>query len=71
MRPELTAVVRKVPEGYVGSVEEIPGANAQEETLEELRESLEGALELVIAPNRELATEEPLAAHPPATGVPA
>jgi predicted RNase H-like HicB family nuclease len=33
----LTAVFRKVPEGYVGFVEELPGANTQVATLEEAR----------------------------------
>jgi hypothetical protein len=37
---KLTAVFRKVPEGYVGFVEELPGANTQGETLEETRKNL-------------------------------
>jgi predicted RNase H-like HicB family nuclease len=57
MRLELTAVIRKVPEGYIGFIEEIPGVNAQERTIEELRESLKEALELVIEANRELARQ--------------
>jgi len=36
----LTAVFQKVPEGYIGYVEELPGANTQGETLEETRENL-------------------------------
>lgn len=55
MSAQLTAVFRKVPEGYVGWVEEIPGANVQEATLDEARESLVEAVELVLAANRELA----------------
>ena len=31
---KLTAVFRKVPEGYVGFVEELPGANCQGATLD-------------------------------------
>lgn len=58
MTLELTAVIRKVPEGYIGYVEEIPGANAQEETLEELRASLKEAVALVIEANREMAGTE-------------
>jgi predicted RNase H-like HicB family nuclease len=53
----LTAVYRKVPEGYVGFVEELPGANTQGETLEETRENLKEAVELVIEANRALARE--------------
>jgi len=54
----LTAVFRKVPEGYIGYVEELPGANTQGETLEETRENLKEAIELVLQANRELAEEE-------------
>ena len=38
MKNVLTAVLEKVPEGYVEFVGELPGANAQGETLEEVRE---------------------------------
>ena len=31
---KLTAVFQKVPEGYIGFVEELPGANTQGATLE-------------------------------------
>jgi len=54
---QLTAVFEKVPEGYIGYVEELPGANTQADTLEEARESLAEAVELVLAANRELAEE--------------
>ena len=36
----LTAVFMKVPEGYIGFVEELPGANTQGATLEEARANL-------------------------------
>ena len=52
-----TAVFRKVPEGYIGYVEELPGANTQGETLEEARENLKEAVELVLEANRQLAEE--------------
>lgn len=52
-----TAVYRKVPEGYIGFVEELPGANTQGATLEEVRENLKEAVELVIEANRVLAEE--------------
>jgi len=51
----LTAVFLKVPEGYIGFVEELPGANTQGETLEETRENLREAIELVLEANRSLA----------------
>ena len=53
----LNAVYLKVPEGYIGFVEELPGANTQGETLEEARESLKEAVELIIEANRTLAGE--------------
>jgi predicted RNase H-like HicB family nuclease len=53
----LTAVYREVPEGYIGFVEEIPGANTQGRTLEEVRRNLQEAVELVLDANRTL-TEE-------------
>ena len=54
----LTKVFRKVPEGYVGFVEELPGANTQGKTLEETRANLEEAIELVLEANRVLAEEQ-------------
>jgi predicted RNase H-like HicB family nuclease len=36
----LTAVFMKVPEGYIGFVEELPGANTQGRSLEEARANL-------------------------------
>lgn len=53
-----TAVFLKVPEGYVGFVEELPGANTQGVTLEEARENLKEAVRLVLEANRELAEQE-------------
>lgn len=52
---ELTAVYMKVPEGYIAFVEELPGANTQGATLEEARENLQEAVQLVLEANRELA----------------
>ncbi|MCY4089556.1 MAG: type II toxin-antitoxin system HicB family antitoxin [Caldilineaceae bacterium] len=37
---KFTAVFKKVPESYIGFVEELPGANTQGNTLEEARENL-------------------------------
>lgn len=50
-----TAVFQKVPEGYIGFVEEIPGANTQGATLKEVRENLKEAIELVLEANKQLA----------------
>ena len=52
-----TAVFQEVSEGYIAFVEEIPGANSQGATLEEARENLQEAVELVLATNRELSRE--------------
>jgi len=58
MKLELTAVFRKVPEGYIGFVEELPGANTQGETLEVARRNLGEAVQMVLEANRQLAREE-------------
>ena len=57
MTMQWTAVFKKVPEGYVGFVEELPGANTQGETLEETRNNLAEAIPLVLEANRVLAEE--------------
>ena len=54
---KLTAVYLKVPGGYIGFVEELPGANTQGETLEETKANLEEAINLVLEANRMLAEE--------------
>lgn len=58
MQIQFTAVFRKVPEGYIGFVEELPGANTQGATLDEARVNLQEAVELVLDANRALAQEE-------------
>ena len=58
MKVSLTAVFRKVPEGYIGFVEELPGANTQGATLDETRTNLIEAVELVMEANRILAEEK-------------
>ena len=58
MQLKLTKIFQKVPEGYIGFVEELPGANTQGETLEEPRSNLEEAIELVLEANRMLAEEQ-------------
>lgn len=54
---QLTAVYMRVPEGYIAFVEELPGANTQGDTLEEARENLREAVELILEANRELAEQ--------------
>ena len=58
MELKLTAVFQKVPEGYIGFVEELPGANTQGATLEEARANLQEAIELVLEANLVLAEED-------------
>lgn len=65
MALQLTAVFRKVPEGYVAFVEELPGANTQGSTLDEARSNLLEAVELVLEANRALAEERDLALPEP------
>ncbi len=57
MNIKLTAVFQKVPEGYIGFVEELPGANTQGATLQEARANLREAIDLVLEANRALAEE--------------
>ena len=50
----LTAIFEEAEEGgYIGYVAELPGANTQGETLEEVRENLAEAIELILNSNRE------------------
>ncbi|HVT15393.1 MAG TPA: type II toxin-antitoxin system HicB family antitoxin [Thermoanaerobaculia bacterium] len=55
---QFTLVFRKLPEGYIGFVEELPGANSQGATLDEVRANLEEAVTLVLEANRTLAEKE-------------
>lgn len=59
MNIKLTAVFQACAEGYIGFVEELPGANTQAATLEEARTNLAEAVTLVLEANRQL-TEESL-----------
>jgi predicted RNase H-like HicB family nuclease len=52
-----TAVFKRIPEGYAAYVEELPGANTQGATIEEARENLREAVELVLDANRALARQ--------------
>ena len=55
MDSQFTAVFRRVPEGHIAFVEELPGANTQGVTLEEARTNLHEAVGLVLEANRMLA----------------
>jgi predicted RNase H-like HicB family nuclease len=54
---KLTAIYMKVPQGYIAFIEELPGANSQGATLEEARENLRAAVEMVLEANRAMAEE--------------
>lgn len=58
MSLKLTAVFQKSPMGYVGYVEELPGANTQGATLEETKRNLIEAMKLVLEANREIMEKE-------------
>lgn len=50
----LTAIYEEAEEGgYIGYVAELPGANTQGETIEEVRENLLEAAQLILEANRE------------------
>jgi predicted RNase H-like HicB family nuclease len=54
---KFTAVFRKVPEGHVAFVEELPGANTRAPTLKQARRNLKEAVAMVFEANRTLAKE--------------
>jgi len=54
-----TAVFEEAPEGgYTAFVEELPGAISQGETLDEARENLKDAIDLILECNRDFATRD-------------
>ena len=53
MRNESTAVIERDGEWFVGWSPEIPGANGQGRTVEECRESLGAAIQLILKDRRE------------------
>jgi predicted RNase H-like HicB family nuclease len=54
----LTAVFEQTDDWWIGYVEELPGANSQGATLEEVRENLKEAVVLVLEGNRELSRRQ-------------
>ena len=55
---KLTAIFEKVGDWWLGYVEELPGANTQGRTMDEARENLREAVQLIIETNRELLLEQ-------------
>ena len=58
MENKFTAVFEQDGDWWIGYVEELPGTNTQGETLEEARENLKEAVQLILEANRELARRE-------------
>ncbi len=58
MENRYTAAFEQVGEWWTGYVEELPGCNVQERTLEEARKSLKEVIRLIMEANRELARRE-------------
>ena len=53
MRNEFTAIIEAAPEGgYFAYCPEIPGANGQGDTVEECRQNLAQAIELILEERR-------------------
>jgi predicted RNase H-like HicB family nuclease len=55
---KFTAVFERHGKWWIGYVEELPGANTQGLTIEETRENLKEAVQLVIEANREIARRQ-------------
>ena len=54
----LTAIYEEAEEGgYIGYIAELPGANTQGETIEEVRENLIEAMQMILEANREAAEQ--------------
>ena len=54
----LTAIYEEAEEGgYIGYIAELPGANTQGETIDEVRENLLEATQMILDANRELAEQ--------------
>jgi len=60
MKIQLTAGYEKVPDGYIGYVEKLSGADTQGATLEETKTNLLEAIELVLEAHKQMAEEETL-----------
>ena len=58
MESRFTAVFQKTDKWWIASVEELPGANAQGETIDEARENLKEAVELILNKDKMLTEED-------------
>jgi predicted RNase H-like HicB family nuclease len=58
MENRYTAAFEQIGDWWTGYVEELPGCNVQERTLEEARKSLKEVIRLIMEANRELARRE-------------
>lgn len=58
MENRFTAVFEQVDDCWVGYVEELPGANTQGASLEEARENLVEAVQLILEANRDIARRD-------------
>ncbi len=58
MKTAFTAIFEKIDNCYIGYVEELPGVNTQGRTLNETRENLCEAIELILVSNRELSEKK-------------
>ncbi|HSN74508.1 MAG TPA: type II toxin-antitoxin system HicB family antitoxin [Anaerolineae bacterium] len=54
---KFTAVFQQEGEWWMAYVEELPGANTQGKSLDEARENLKDAIQMIIEANRELARQ--------------
>jgi predicted RNase H-like HicB family nuclease len=54
---QFTAIYCQDKDYFLGWVEEIPGVNTQGKTLEEAKENLKEALELILETNREISSQ--------------
>jgi len=54
MERTFSAIIEKVGDYYIGYIEELPGVNTQGKTLDEVRDNLREAIELIILSNRGL-----------------
>ena len=58
MTSTFTAVFQQDGPWWIGTIEELPGANTQGATIEEARQNLQEAVAMVLEANRELARHE-------------
>ena len=54
MENNFTGIIEKTDDWYIGYIEEIPGVNTQGKTIDEVKDNLKEALELILVSNREL-----------------